>query len=276
MGKILTVNFSKRVKGNSDTLLSIAEKHLINANHTTERINTSGLSIANCTGCMSCSINNKFCSINDDFENFTAKLINNDALTIASPVYFLDAPSIVKALTDRMLYYHNIIDFKNPKPANVLITAGRNGWLGNVLEDLSIFLLSSGFYVNELKIYYAQGPSEIVLYENLDIEIREFSDNLFRNKQINNPSSHCPICKTDKFKIISNEELICPICNIKGKIISYNDSGALILFNENDINNNRWSYENLKEHMTDWVQKSGVRYKSQVKNILKLRKQLLS
>ncbi|MEI7475414.1 MAG: flavodoxin family protein [bacterium] len=278
MDKILSINFSHRMKGNSDSLLSLVEKSINKTYSDKElkRLNIKDLDIKNCIGCMSCAINNNFCFLEDDFKQFTDEISACDSLIIASPVYFLGAPSSLKALIDRMLYYHNIIDFANPKPAKIIITAGRNGWLGNVVEEIARFLLSSGFYLNDLKIFYAQGPSEVLLTDNISNEIELFTKEMFRKKTVQNPSAQCPLCKTDKFAITGQNQIKCSICDIKGEIISYENNRALILFDESDINNSRWEYNNLKQHMVEWVEKSGLKYKSRVRDILKIRKQLLS
>lgn len=275
MSKILTVNFSHRMKGNSDTLLSLAENSVnkLYPEKQLKRINTKDFNIKNCTGCMLCVMKNEFCFLADDFKKFTDELISSNSLIIASPVYFLGAPAIVKAMTDRMLYYNNIIDFSKPKPAKIIITAGRNGWLGNVVENIAIFLFSAGYYIDDFKIFYAQGPSEILLEDNIDNEIELFIKN---KTNIQNPSTNCPLCKTDRFKINSENQIECTICNIKGEVVSYENNRTLILFDDSDINNSRWEYNNLKNHMVEWVGKSGAKYKTHIREILKRRKQLLS
>lgn len=278
MGKILTVNFSHRIKGNSDALLSIAKNSIstLYPEKQSKRINLKNYNIKACNGCMSCVMKNEFCYLADDYKQFTDELISSESLIIATPVYFLGAPSIVKTITDRMLYYNNIIDFSNPKPAKIIITAGRDGWLGNVVENLAIFLFSSGFFIEDLKIFYAQGPSEVLLQDNIAQEIELLVKNANSGFSRQNPSTNCPLCKTDRFKINSANQIECSICNIKGEIISYENNRTLILFDDNDINNSRWEYNNLKNHMVDWVGKSGAKYKSQIREILKKRKQLLS
>jgi multimeric flavodoxin WrbA/uncharacterized Zn finger protein (UPF0148 family) len=275
--KILFISASPRIKGNGDVLLSLCEKNVSDPEFLTEKLYIKDLNIKNCTGCMKCVLKNQFCRIDDDLKVLVDKIQTCDYLFISSPVYFLGAASIIQIINERLLYLHNIIDYKKIKKAGIIITAGRENWEGFAVQNLSILLLTLGFKIQDVFLAHGQGPAEVLLDADIENKINMFKDNVFdKNHKVATLSDKCPVCFGDSFNLTDKTTVKCPVCNITGKISETKDNKTLILFSESDINNSRWSKENLKDHMENWVTGSGQNYKDRVREIIKRRKELLS
>ena|GEM_PF-1242637 len=276
MKNLLAISSSYRSRGNGETLLALCEKFLPESEFLTEKLYLKDLNIKNCTGCMKCAINKQFCHLEDDLKTVTDKILVCDFLLISSPVYFLGAASIIKTVNDRLLMMNNIIDYSQRKPAGIIITAGREGWEGLSVQNISILLLTLGFNIKDILIAYGQGPSEVLMDENIESKTKIFTNRIIdANYKVSNLSDRCPVCFGNNFNILDHSSVKCPVCNLTGKIPDYKDNKTLILFSESDINNSRWSEKILKDHMENWIAGSGQRYKEKVKEILKRRKQLL-
>lgn len=278
MKNILAISSSLRPKGNGETLLTLCEKYFsrTDSEFSFEKIFLKDFNISDCLGCLGCVINNEFCKINDDLNNLLDQIMNCDALIISSPVYFLGSTSLIKSLNDRLLYLYKSVDYSKRKPAGIIITAGREGWEGFAVQNVSTLLLSLGFYVKDVIVSHAQGPSEVLLDIDIERKINDFSSKVIDPEyKVPNLSDKCPVCFGDSFKLTGLSTVCCPVCNISGEIVNQNDNKTLILFSESDINNSRWSSENLRDHMENWVAGSGKKYREKVKDVLRLRKELL-
>ena len=276
MKKVLTISSSLRPKGNGETLLALCEKFLPESEFLSEKLYLKDLNIKNCTGCMKCAVNKEFCHIDDDLKHVLDKILTCDYLLISSPVYFLGAASIIKALNDRLLCLNNLVDYSKRKSAGIIITAGREEWEGLAVQNVSALLLTLGFSIKDVFIAYGQGPSEVLLDNNIEEKINVFVNRIIdQDCKIPRLTDRCPVCFGNSFSLLNKTTVKCPVCNLTGKITEYKDNKTLILFSESDINNSRWSEKNLKDHMENWVAGSGQRYREKVKEILKRRKSLL-
>lgn len=110
--KVVAFNGSARKKGNTriliDTVLDILKKEDIEA----ELVNLAGEKISGCTACMQCfEKRDQNCSGVDDFINdCIAKMIQADGIILASPTYFANVSTEMKALIDRA----GLVAFANP------------------------------------------------------------------------------------------------------------------------------------------------------------------
>lgn len=274
MSKLLTISGSYRSRGNGEFLLDICNKFLPNEEQT--RLYLQDYKIENCTGCMACAINKHSCKIEDDIKDLIDKVLNCDTLIISSPVYFLGAASIIKAINDRLLIMHNLVDYSKRKPAGIIITAGREGWEGHSIQDVSILLLSLGFYVKDVLLVHGQGPSEVVLIPDIEEKVKTFTSNIIDpDYKVPHISNKCPVCFGESFKILETNKVKCQICNITGKVTTQQDSKILIEFPENSMQVSRWSNENLKDHMENWVGGSIEIYRKKTREII-LKRKILS
>lgn len=114
--KILSINGSRRKKGNTEALiqsiLSPSEQRSIE----TESIFLGDYTLGACTGCEGCS-DSWECVIKDDFAQVVKKLDGADGVILASPTYWYSVTSDMKRFIDRC---YSLIQF----PVN------RKQWIG--------------------------------------------------------------------------------------------------------------------------------------------------
>jgi multimeric flavodoxin WrbA len=100
--KILAINGSPRINGNTDILLNEVLKPLTDNNIETEIFHLGGKEIKGCCGCFNCiKIKNQKCSQKNDILNLLLdKMYQADAIIIGTPTYFGDVTTEVKSLID--------------------------------------------------------------------------------------------------------------------------------------------------------------------------------
>lgn len=98
--KVIGFNGSPREKGNTEFLVQTALDQLRKLGFETELIRLGDKKIEQCSGCYAC-VNNKECSINDDFTEIFQKMIEADGIILGSPVYHASITPKLKAILDR-------------------------------------------------------------------------------------------------------------------------------------------------------------------------------
>ncbi len=101
--KVVAFNGSARKNGNTATLIKNVLKELIKEGIECEMIQLSGKKIHGCIACYKCAENqDKKCSIKNDIVNeYIEKMIDADGIILASPTYFSNVSTEMKALIDR-------------------------------------------------------------------------------------------------------------------------------------------------------------------------------
>jgi multimeric flavodoxin WrbA len=110
--KIVAFNGSARKKGNTRILIDMVLNVLKKEGIETEVVNLAGKKIRGCTACMQCfEKQDQNCAGVDDFINdCIAKMIQSDGMILASPTYFANVSTEMKALIDRA----GMVAFANP------------------------------------------------------------------------------------------------------------------------------------------------------------------
>jgi len=98
--KVVGIIGSKRVTGNTATLVTSALDEIKRHGIETEAVYLGEMSISGCTGCEGCAKTME-CTIDDDMQKVYPLLREADALIVGSPTYFYDVTSDMKAFIDR-------------------------------------------------------------------------------------------------------------------------------------------------------------------------------
>lgn len=102
MKKILVVSSTPRSNGNSDILASRIAEAAAAAGAQVELVRLRDLDIAPCTGCDACQGSAEdVCVQDDDMAALRPKLLEADALVLASPIYFFTVCAQMKTFMDR-------------------------------------------------------------------------------------------------------------------------------------------------------------------------------
>ena len=103
MKKVVAFNGSPRKSGNTAALIQHVFEPLKKAGIETELINIAGKKISGCLACYKCFDNKDFrCSNKTDHINdCISKMLEADGIILASPTYFANVSTEIKALIDR-------------------------------------------------------------------------------------------------------------------------------------------------------------------------------
>ncbi len=261
---------SHRKKGNSEILgkfiLNNAENNLF-----IKLIYLRDFEIKQCNGCMACVFKKKKCTIEDDLYKLMDEILNNDALILIAPTYVLTIPGKLKTLMDKFLSIYELIKNKPPKPAISIGVASPIDYYQFQLPFMNLFLLSMGFRVIDSFLVFGAGPGEVLLDENLK-RVKESVNKILNYKEkpfVSCISKFCPVDYSTFFEYIEGNKYRCPIC-LTPAILK--DDG--FYFDEKDLNNHRWTRENLEKHFDEWILKTLSRFKKLLPQIYNKKKEL--
>lgn len=101
--KVVAFNGSARKNGNTQHLIDHVLAELEAQGIETESVSLAGKNIRGCMACLKCfTRQDKRCAVNLDFLNeCIEKMLEADAIILASPTYFANVSSEMKALIDR-------------------------------------------------------------------------------------------------------------------------------------------------------------------------------
>lgn len=151
MKKILLVNGSPNLNGNTATALKIAEKIFIENNIKVEWFQIGTKPVRGCVGCDTCEKTHR-CVFKDDACNeLIEAILDADALLVGTPVYFAGPNGALCALFDRAFYATaNFGQLLKGKPVASITTCWRAG---------------STTAIDRLNRYYSLGQMPIITSE---------------------------------------------------------------------------------------------------------------
>lgn len=250
--KILGICVSNRKNGNSSIILNELLRPARQAGHEIEILNLGALNILPCRGCFACS-NSHNCVLIDDLNMVKEKIEMADAIALASPCYYLSAPSTLKAIMDRSAAWaisKTANSSKKKYGAAVSVAGGAPIEFSLQRIFTSLFL---GLYnceiTGQLTIGHAFNKGEVLLAPSKLKLVSELGENLCRSieedcciKSAMNECEDklvCPHCLSDVFQIYQDGRLICPVCG--GELKHTNENDTIVGFN-------RFSVPGAREH----------------------------
>lgn len=138
--KVLMLNGSPRINGNTSIALKELERVFEEYNIETETIQVGNKAIRGCIACGHCFENGK-CVFDDEVNKIAPKFEEADGLIIASPVYYASANATLIALLDR-LFYSAHFDKRMKVGASVVVA--RRGGLSSTFDELNKYFTISG------------------------------------------------------------------------------------------------------------------------------------
>ena len=101
--KVLILNGSPRINGNTKTALKAAAEGIIeNCEHDVEMIDVAKYNVKGCMACESCTKTEGVCVIKDDGNTLAEKIYEADVVIFGSPVYWWGITAQMKAVIDRI------------------------------------------------------------------------------------------------------------------------------------------------------------------------------
>jgi len=141
--KILMINGSPRVNGNTSVALNEMVKVFDKNGIETEIIQVGAMDIRGCLGCGFCFKNGK-CAIDDIVNQLVPKFEECDGLVVASPVYYAAANGTLVSLLDRLFYS---TPFNKTMKVGASIAVARRGGCSATFDQLNKYFTISGMPV---------------------------------------------------------------------------------------------------------------------------------
>jgi multimeric flavodoxin WrbA len=142
---IVAFSGSARLDGNTASLVNGVFSELNAAGISTELVQLAGKTIHGCRACYGCfKKKDGLCSFADDFANACiAKMAGADGIILASPTYFADVTSEMKALIDRAGFVARANDNMLKRKAGAAVVAVRRAGAIHAFDTLNHFFLIS-------------------------------------------------------------------------------------------------------------------------------------
>lgn len=138
--KVLLINGSPRVGGNTSIALGEMEKIFQQEGIQVETVQVGNKAIRGCVACLSCMEKGK--CVFDDLVNETApKFAEADGLVIASPVYYASANGTLISFIDRLFYS---TPFDKTMKVGAAVAVARRGGVSATYDGLNKYFAISG------------------------------------------------------------------------------------------------------------------------------------
>lgn len=118
--KIVCLLGSPRPKGNSSTLARLFCEKAKEMGGKIQTVHLNKLTYRGCQACMACKTKLDKCILKDDMEKVLDAVRGADILVLASPIYYGEVSSQVKAFIDRTYSYLTSDYVTNPHPSRLL------------------------------------------------------------------------------------------------------------------------------------------------------------
>lgn len=141
--KILMINGSPRIGGNTSVALAEMEKIFAENGIETETVQVGMEAIRGCMGCAYCMKNGK-CAIDDIVNELAPKFEACDGLIVASPVYYAAANGTLVSLLDRLFYS---TPFDKTMKVGAAVAVARRGGISSTFDQLNRFFTIAGMPV---------------------------------------------------------------------------------------------------------------------------------
>ena len=139
--KVVAFNGSARKDGNTAALVRMMFEEIEKEGIGTELVQLAGQTVKGCRACYRCGENKDGrCVFDDDIVNdCIAKMRDADGIVLASPVYFSDVTSEMKALIDRAGMVGRANDFMFRRKAGAAVVSVRRGGAIHTFDTINHF-----------------------------------------------------------------------------------------------------------------------------------------
>ena len=141
--KVLLLNGSPKVSGNTAMALAEMEKIFLQEGMEVETVQVGNKALRGCAACGYCYQNGK-CVFDDGINELAAKFEAADGLVVASPVYYASANATLVAALDR-LFYSSRFDKRMKVGASVAVA--RRGGCSATFDQLNKYFTITGMPV---------------------------------------------------------------------------------------------------------------------------------
>jgi len=147
--KVLAINGSARKNGNTTRLINIVFEQLNKEGIQTELVELAGQNVRGCLACYKCFQNKtgKCSNENDVVNEVIDKMTRADGIILASPTYFANVTSELKALIDRAGLVAIANNYLFARKVGAAVVAVRRAGSVNVFDAINKF-----FFINQMVV----------------------------------------------------------------------------------------------------------------------------
>lgn len=147
--KVVAFNGSARKDGNTAILVNAVFAELKKEKIKTELVQLSGKKIRGCIACGKCfEKKDRMCAVKGDIANeCIEKMLDADGVILASPTYFADVSTEMKALIDRAGYVAKANDDMFQRKVGASVVAVRRGGAIHAFDTMNHFFFISQMVV---------------------------------------------------------------------------------------------------------------------------------
>jgi hypothetical protein len=206
---ILGLVGSLRRLGNCVVMVKEISTH-IEAGHDLRLIRMPSLNIRPCKACYAC-VTGMPCPQRDDMDFLLDRIVEADAVIIASPVYFLGAHSIFKQVLDRGFLFYRVLRETYGKPCILLNLYAIDDRVGVSSQTLMSFAAWLGLTIKANVDLMAALPGEIVLQQESVSTAKALAQQLFSPENVSSPHA-CPFCGCTIVRM-KEARFLCTLCH---------------------------------------------------------------
>ena len=141
--KVLMINGSPRINGNTSIALKEMEQIFLQEGIESEIVQIGNKDIRGCIACASCKERGR-CVFDDEINQLAPKFEAADGLVIASPVYYASANAPLIACLDRLFYSTS---FDKSMKVGASVAVARRGGCSATFDELNKYFTISGMPV---------------------------------------------------------------------------------------------------------------------------------
>ncbi|MDR3640296.1 MAG: flavodoxin family protein [Humidesulfovibrio sp.] len=146
--KVLGINGSARLNGNTAILLQLALAELEAEGFETELVQLGPKGLQGCIACYKCfEKKDRRCVIEDDMNGYIEKMLEADAILLGSPTYFADVSTNIKSLMDRAGMVARANDDMFARKVGAAVVTARRGGAIHTFDTLNHF-----FFINQMVV----------------------------------------------------------------------------------------------------------------------------
>lgn len=145
MAKVLAINGSPRVKGNTVAMIQAVLAPIELAGIETEIYQAGGRTVNGCRCCGGCTKQKGRCKTDDWINELYPKMVEADAIILGSPTYFSDLTPEMKAVIDRCGYISRYDGFAFSRKIGAAVCAVRRAGAIHTLDSMQHF-----FQINDM------------------------------------------------------------------------------------------------------------------------------
>ncbi|NHK31730.1 MAG: flavodoxin family protein [Asgard group archaeon] len=169
MTKVLMLNASPRLDGNTTTLLSYIEKGIANMGGEIEYLRLRDYNIKPCISCYKCK-QNESCHLDDDIEEIYKAITKVETVVFGSPISFWFISPHLKLILDRVILYERGV-FQNRGAVLAILTGPKYTKTISCMLNILMRIVHYGRMLYKGKII----ASGVLEYGDLD-KLEDFKD----------------------------------------------------------------------------------------------------